>query len=258
MNVLGRKKMLAVTKDMILTEAYLRNNYKPDSIAILYYESVLEKHGVSKAKYDSSLVWYGEKSHRLDKIYEEIEKSLIENKLLFDTLYMDSVNMESIRFKPLESLWTGPHRLQLLKEHEIYFFDQQIQIAGIFSTNDTIEWSASVHPSELSDSIKVRLYLLIANGEGRFFSRIKAVSMPDSLNSALKYCFCLPDSLPINALASVYLSLHNSGKEVLLDKFYLGERRVGNDSIPNDENTPPATDIPDPEVVSEQLDQELE
>lgn len=223
MNVLSRDQMLAITKDMILTEAYLRNQYQPDSIAMLYYESVLDKHGVSKEKYDSSLVWYGEHSHRLDRIYEEIEKDLIANKLELDTLYSDSIAMERIRFTPKETLWKGPGRLFLSEKQNLYYFDQSIDLDGAFSPSDTIEWYASVRPNELIDSLDLRVYLLILDEKAHYYSRHQSVLAPDSIHS-LRHLISLPDSLPANGSATLYFILQKSAKSIFIDRFDMKKR----------------------------------
>lgn len=91
--------MAEVTKDMLLTEAYLQQNYLPDSVSVLYYESILDKHGISRARYDSSLVWYSENSYRLADIYALIAEDLTERKNLVDTFLSDSLHRYRLRFE---------------------------------------------------------------------------------------------------------------------------------------------------------------
>lgn len=220
MNVLNRDEMLAVTKDMLLTEAYLRNQYQPDSVAMLYYQSVLEKHGISKQKYDSSLVWYGEHSHRLDRIYEEIEKDLIANKLELDTLYSDSVAMERIRFTPKETLWKGPGRLFLSENQNLYFFDQSIDLEDTLTPLDTLEWYASVRPSDLIDSLDLKIFLLILDENAHYYSRHQSVHVADSIHP-FRHLISLPDSFPVNGNATLYFILQKPQKSIFMDQFGL-------------------------------------
>ncbi len=60
--ILPERKMKDVMIDMSLAEGIIGNNYKdfPDSISkAALYQSVFEKHNITQAVYDSSLVWYG-------------------------------------------------------------------------------------------------------------------------------------------------------------------------------------------------------
>lgn len=59
--VLSTSKMREVLFDLHKTEAILQQcgyNYGHDEAVAKYYYVVLEKHGVTKAQFDSSLVWY--------------------------------------------------------------------------------------------------------------------------------------------------------------------------------------------------------
>ena len=55
-------------------------NYNNEKEQSAYYESVLQKHGVTQAQFDSSLVWYTDNPNIFDKIYpavvERLEKEL--------------------------------------------------------------------------------------------------------------------------------------------------------------------------------------
>lgn len=249
--VLGRDKMMAVTKDIILTEAYLAHNQKPDSIATLYYESVLDLHGVSRAKYDSSLVWYGENAHRLNKIYEEIEKSLHAQVALMDTLYNDSIWMERLRFSPDVSLWKGINRLYIPSHQRLFLYDHVVELSDDFVPKDTLEWNAVLYPAYLADSIDIRLQLLISDEDERYYSRLKASSVPDSL-SLLRHYFYLPDSIPPAARFTLYFILINPEKELFLDQFYFGKKRIETAG----KTEPPVTDI-EPAKQKEEPEKEL-
>ena len=47
-----------------------------DEVRDLYYAQVLEKHGVTQAQFDSSLVWYTAHPKRFDKIYPKVRAEL--------------------------------------------------------------------------------------------------------------------------------------------------------------------------------------
>lgn len=252
--------MLDITRDILLTEAYLRNNYEPDSVAQRLYESVLEKHGVSKATYDSSFVWYNERAHRMDKIYEKLEKEFSENKLLLDTLYIDSLDMERIRFVSNESLWRGPNRW-VVRPNQTYYTKQSLMLQGDFEPSDTIEWYANVKPNIYADSLNIRLQLLITDANGYYYKRITSQFNPDSIHP-LRHIICLPDSLPPNAMGTVYLWIFKPNGRLFLNHFYLGKKvplEVVNESnVDEEEPTPPTEESEPEESAQEVAPQELE
>ena len=47
-------------------------NYSHDEELARYYQSVLDKHGVTQAQFDSSLVWYTDNPQRFNKIYPKV------------------------------------------------------------------------------------------------------------------------------------------------------------------------------------------
>jgi len=73
--VLPEKKMKDVVIDMRLVEMMINWNkqaYSSDSAhKAALYASVLEKHHVTQAVYDSSLVWYGENLDVLLQVYDK-------------------------------------------------------------------------------------------------------------------------------------------------------------------------------------------
>ena len=63
--VLSSKQMREVLYDLHKADAVLR---------VAGLETVLEKHGITQAQFDSSLVWYTDHPSRFDKMYPKIEK----------------------------------------------------------------------------------------------------------------------------------------------------------------------------------------
>lgn len=222
--VLDEKRMTAVTKDMVLTEAYLQQNYLPDSIAALYYESVLEKHGISRAKYDSSLVWYSENSHRLSDIYSLIEKELKEVKNLTDTFLSDSLHRYRIRFErpTFESgnLWANSSRLMIPPSTTLWPYSQNITPQDPFQPSDTITWTADII-GESPTSIDLTAQLLIVSQQGYKYQKLK--STPTIDKNRWESTFVLPDSLPELPRFTLILFLRKSQEPLYLQHIYLGK-----------------------------------
>lgn len=71
--------MRAVLHDLHRADAVLQvagYNYGNDEALAKYYQTVLDKHGVTQAQFDSSLVWYTDHPQRFDKIYPRVVASL--------------------------------------------------------------------------------------------------------------------------------------------------------------------------------------
>lgn len=73
--ILSSKQMRDVLYDLHRADAILKHSdldYGHDEELAKYYEVVLEKHKITQAQFDSSLVWYTDHPARFDKIYPKI------------------------------------------------------------------------------------------------------------------------------------------------------------------------------------------
>ena len=77
--VLSSREMRSVLHDLHRADAILQvagYNYGHDAALAKYYQQVLEKHGITQAQFDSSLVWYTDHPQRFDKIYPKVVADL--------------------------------------------------------------------------------------------------------------------------------------------------------------------------------------
>ena len=77
--VLSSREMRSVLHDLHRADAILQvagYNYGHDEALAKYYQQVLEKHGLTQAQFDSSLVWYTDHPQRFDKIYPKVVADL--------------------------------------------------------------------------------------------------------------------------------------------------------------------------------------
>lgn len=77
--VLSSKQMRSVLYDLHRADAILQAagyNYGHDEDVAKYYQAVMDKHGVTQAQFDSSLVWYTNNPQLFDKIYPRVVKEL--------------------------------------------------------------------------------------------------------------------------------------------------------------------------------------
>jgi len=81
----------------------------------LYFAAVLEKHGVTKAEFDSSLTYYYIRADRFNEIYKNVAKRLSE-----DAMELGASEGEVNRYAKLNNngdttdVWTGPLSVMLL------------------------------------------------------------------------------------------------------------------------------------------------
>ncbi len=77
-SVLSDEKMAAVMVDLFLFDgaAYVENLSHSDSVKEEYYNQILNKHGISIAEYDSSVVWYLNNMKRYEFIQKEVMSQL--------------------------------------------------------------------------------------------------------------------------------------------------------------------------------------
>lgn len=78
-DVIPKRKMIAVLTDlhkmdgMLQVQGKLRDSNTED---LTYYDAVLASHGVTRAEFDSSLVWYTMHPQRFNKLYPRVIKNL--------------------------------------------------------------------------------------------------------------------------------------------------------------------------------------
>ena len=77
-SVLPKEKMAAVITDIHLAEAEANLNTLPDSAstAQVGFQKIFEKNSISKAQYDSSLVFYVDHPELINEVYEIVMNEL--------------------------------------------------------------------------------------------------------------------------------------------------------------------------------------
>ena len=73
--ILSQKEMQAVVEDMQIAEAMIssdRETYQDNAQKLALYESVFRKHHITRAEYDSSLVWYARNLDIYMRVYNMV------------------------------------------------------------------------------------------------------------------------------------------------------------------------------------------
>jgi hypothetical protein len=76
-NVLSKKEMVEVLTEYHLLHGTLQVSnkyYTPESN--LYFQNLLQKHGITQAEFDSSMVWYAKNPKKFERIYAEVQLRL--------------------------------------------------------------------------------------------------------------------------------------------------------------------------------------
>ena len=102
--------------DLHKTDALLQvagMQYGHNDAADIYYAEVLEKHGVTQAQFDSSLVWYTAHPQLFDKIYPKVLAKLDAEREAFE-----AAHEAELTFRP--SLYTPrPKKKPALTKHQL-------------------------------------------------------------------------------------------------------------------------------------------
>ncbi|MDO5036454.1 MAG: DUF4296 domain-containing protein [Porphyromonas sp.] len=212
--VLSPSKMQEVMRDMTLVQVYTERYHTPDSIALLYYDRVLEQHRVSRATYDSSLVWYGQNAPLLDGVYTEIIKEMEAQKELLDSQFTDSLDYEKWRYEPSKSgMWQDRNRLLLLRDRRFHRYKHELTELDKLESGDSLKWHAFIFPPiKLGESLYLELYLrgwgdtvVYKSGQylGMYTDELEAVfelptdTLPEIRSGAMALTFIThPDTLP--------------------------------------------------------------
>ena len=78
-DVLSKRQMVAVLTDLHKMDGMLQVSgivRDPDADEVAYYDAVLASHDVTRAQFDSSLVWYTMHPQRFNKLYPRVLKKL--------------------------------------------------------------------------------------------------------------------------------------------------------------------------------------
>lgn len=194
-NVLSRNKMIDVTTDVLLVDAYVQDRYLPDSAVKLLYEGVFAQHNVTRADYDSSLVWYGMNTEKFASVYEEIQRRATAQRDLLDTLYNDSIHEVRIRYAQFEDLWEAKQHRILIPRDETYFaYRRFITTSDTIASKDTIKWSMDFMPELYKDEeIILSMYIQEEGKKHTYYRNADTIREP---RRSHRLSFVLPDSLP--------------------------------------------------------------
>lgn len=99
--VLSKRKMQALLVDLHRTDGLISvigYNYGHDYAVAAYYEYVLEKHGVTQAQFDSSLVWYTDHPLLFNRMYPKVLEQLKAEQEMYEQLSEDALSRKEAAY----------------------------------------------------------------------------------------------------------------------------------------------------------------
>lgn len=117
--ILSESKMEDVLHDYHLAQgAAEQNGGDTEKNRYLYVQAVFQKHGITEAEFDSSLVWYSAYSHRLQKIYERLyERYDAETKSLGVGVSESEVFANMTQYGDTSDIWSGSNIIVLQNDY---------------------------------------------------------------------------------------------------------------------------------------------
>lgn len=106
-DVLTPREMRSFLTDLHLLEGVFSSGYNiSEDEKKLYYYVLFQKHGITKAQFDSSLVYYTKNPKMFERIYTRVNKNLEELKSDVEAGKYLPVIPDSIKYKPVvDSIW---------------------------------------------------------------------------------------------------------------------------------------------------------
>lgn len=104
----------------------------------LYLESVLQKHGVTRADFDSSMVYYYTRADRLDDMYKRIMERLEEKALALGATEGEIGKFSSLNADgDTANIWTERSSLAMMPMPPYNRFDFKIEVDSTFKPGDS-------------------------------------------------------------------------------------------------------------------------
>ncbi len=146
-NVLNSKQMEDFLFDMHLLESSLRTSdqlYKTPKEQQFYYSELLDKHNITVADYDSSVVWYTKHPKEYYRIYNKVHTRI---DTLKKSVYQRKYHpIDSVHFIQEKNIWKGKSNYNLTS--------QRTKKDLFFEISDTLFTSQDIYKFSLCENLK--------------------------------------------------------------------------------------------------------
>ncbi len=179
--VMSKGKMKAVLYDYHIAQAMVETqSYGKEKGSRAYIQAVFDKHHITQAEFDSSMIWYNTRSSDLKDIYDAIEQRIKDEseelKLTTGNTEMASIITEG---GDTANIWQGRHLL-LLRNHPLSNLERfTIKTDTSYRPNDRFLLFANalfLRGDQRSGTSYLNVCLYIRNSEGKTFAQTRQVS----------------------------------------------------------------------------------
>ncbi len=193
-------------------------NYK----RVLYVNAVFEKHGITEAEFDTSMVWFARNPEVIAKIYEKVNQRLKKEKehieglvAIYDNRPKQSPSGDSV------DVWIGPRNYRLAQTPLANKLQFTLPADTCFYDRDTLKWRVDFHfgTQTAADTLRMPLMALqIAYKNDSLVAQTRRITAPGQQTLTL-----WGDTLgPIKEVRGfVYMPAEGEGKELLLTRVAL-------------------------------------
>ena len=169
--------------------------------------AVLKKHHISKAQYDTSLVWYSQHLNDLIRIYNHVNENLAERRELWDNLAAQNVGFGQNMSGADVDLWNLPRYLVLDEQRLTQRLVLKLATDTTFWAGDSLKWSLHVPDQPEGQGLVASMSLVGHDlNPSTGWRVLQGVTTPLLQRDTLLTLTCVVDS--IDKLEQVVVALH--------------------------------------------------
>lgn len=179
--ILSEREMTALLVDIHRSEAYLTAGsaiFLSDSAKKVLRQSILKKHRVTQAEFDSSLNWYGRNIDEYVKLYANVEKQL---DIKLKSAYKRAETSGEIASNDLDdsqNLWHGTPISRISKNEDLHLISFQLRPnEDNITSGDRFNWQFR----KANDRTEVSMFMAVdyENGTTSYITRSFAQNTPN-------------------------------------------------------------------------------
>lgn len=207
--VIDEAKMTELLTDIHMAEGLLDLQKKENSESETYGQeviaAVLDKYHVSKADYDTSLVWYSQNLTKLIRIYRHVDENLAQRQEYWEAIVASSGSGVGQSGDSV-SLW---RQADYLVMDEARLTDRRLwvlQADTTFYIGDTVRWQMHVPDMPKGEALTVSMALLYAETEAISLTEKLAQTTPLITRDTIVTLTCIGG--PSQDITQIIATLH--------------------------------------------------
>ncbi|MCL1942170.1 MAG: DUF4296 domain-containing protein [Candidatus Azobacteroides sp.] len=217
--VIGKGDMEDLLVDVYISEALVQNNqslFNPPEKKEALYRSVLEKHGVTRKRFDTSLYWYGQHYDIYSKICNKVTDRLKNEKITFEK--MASASRLPKQKGDTVNIWRDKPRFATWIFLSGYVLDYEIKTDTSYHAKDRYELRLVVSGLAEKDSTNVSQMELKLNyaGDSVFATRTNITR-----NGRITLQAAADSLVPQSVSGYVSVTPTSRSKNIMIDRIQL-------------------------------------